>query len=67
MNPLEGLAEYLDRLERRLRLFTWTRGAAAIAAAALLLTVAIVAVLMMAAFSPSGILVGRFALFLCLA
>src|SRR6185437_3863286 len=63
MNPLEGLAEYLDRLERRLRLFTWTRGAAAIAAAALLLTVIIVAVLMMAAFSPSGLLVGRFMLF----
>src|SRR5579883_2443877 len=49
MNPLEGLAEYLDRLERRLRLFTWTRGAAAVAAAALVLTV---------------IIVGRFALFL---
>ena len=30
MNPLEGLAQYLDRLERRLRLFTWSRGAAAI-------------------------------------
>ena len=33
MNPLEGLAHYLDRLERRLRLFTWARGAAAVAAA----------------------------------
>ena len=31
MNPLEGLAQYLDRLEHRLRVFAWTRGAAAVA------------------------------------
>ncbi len=47
MNPLEGLAQYLDRLERRLRLFAWTRGAAAVVGAALILTVVIVAALMM--------------------
>ena len=29
MNPITGLAQYLDRLEKRLRLFAWTRGAAA--------------------------------------
>ena len=64
MNPLEGLGQYLDRLERRLRVVTWTRGAAAIAGAALVLTLAIVAVLIWAAFTPSSLLVGRFVLFL---
>src|SRR3954471_23627444 len=64
MNPLEGLAQYLDRLERRIRLFTWTRGAAAITAAALLLTIANVGVLTWSAFSPTGLLMGRFLLFL---
>src|SRR5580658_9651082 len=64
MNPLEGLAQYLDRLEHRLRMFAWTRGAAAVAGAALILTVAIVASLMLSAFSPSGLIFGRFVLFL---
>src|SRR6202167_3409108 len=64
MNPLEGLAHYLDRLEHRLRMFAWTRGAAAVAGAALILTVAIVASLMLFAFSPSGLIFGRFVLFL---
>ena len=55
MNPLEGLAQYLDRLERRLRLFAWTRGAAAVVGAALILTVVIVGSLMLSrllAFRP---------------
>src|SRR5665213_297272 len=64
MNPLEGLGQYLDRLERRLRVVTWTRGAAAIAGAALALTLAIVSVLIWSAFSPSSLLMGRFVLFL---
>ena len=64
MNPLEGLAQYLDRLERRIRVVTWTRGAAAITAAALILTIAIVGALVWAAFSPSSLLIGRFVLFL---
>src|SRR5580658_1197278 len=64
MNPLEGLAQYLDRLEHRLRMFAWTRGAAAVVGAALILTVAIVASLMLAAFSPSGLILGRFVLFI---
>src|SRR5579862_1280124 len=64
MNPLEGLAHYLDRLEQRLRFITWTRGAAAIAGAALLLTVVIVAAMMAAAFTPASLLAGRFVLFL---
>ena len=64
MNPLEGLAQYLDRLERRLRLFAWTRGAAAVVGAALILTVAIVGVADVVAFSPSGLILGRFVLFL---
>src|SRR5580704_3864710 len=64
MNPLEGLAQYLDRLEHRLRMFAWTRGAAAVFGAALILTVAIVASLMLSAFSPAGLIFGRFVLFL---
>src|SRR5580698_5353323 len=64
MNPLEGLAHYLDRLEHRLRMFAWTRGAAAVFGAALILTVAIVASLTLSAFSPVGLIVGRFVLFL---
>src|ERR1700729_2985136 len=36
MNPIAGLAQYLDKLERRLRLFAWTRGAAATFTVALL-------------------------------
>src|ERR1700722_7970600 len=64
MNPLEGLAHYLDRLEHRLRMFAWTRGAAAVAGAALILTIAIVASLMLSAFSPLGLIFGRFVLFL---
>ncbi|MGD1070335.1 MAG: hypothetical protein ABSB15_09350 [Bryobacteraceae bacterium] len=64
MNPLEGLAQYLDRLERRLRLIAWTRGAAAVVGAALVLTLAIVGALMGAAFTPASLLAGRFVLFL---
>ena len=64
MNPLEGLAEYLDRLEKRLRLFTWTKGAAAVAGAALALTLLIVGVLLAVAFTPNSLLAGRFLLFL---
>ena len=64
MNPLEGLAQYLDRLERRLRLFAWTRGAAAVVGAALILTILIVGALMWSAFTPSGLILGRFVLFL---
>jgi hypothetical protein len=64
MNPLEGLAQYLDRLERRLRLFAWTRGTAAVIGAALILTLVIVAALMWSAFTPSGLILGRFVLFL---
>jgi hypothetical protein len=64
MNPIAGLAQYLDQLERRLRLFAWTRGAAATAGVALLLTVIIVGALMGAAFTPSTLLLGRSLLFL---
>ncbi|HKD07430.1 MAG TPA: hypothetical protein VKB79_16125 [Bryobacteraceae bacterium] len=64
MNPLEGIGQYLDRLERRLRVMTWTRGAAAITCAALILTLAIVGVLIWSAFTPSSLIAGRFVLFL---
>ena len=64
MNPVTGLAQYLDRLERRLRLFAWTRGAAATAGVALLLTAIIVGALMGSAFTPSSLLWSRVLLFL---
>lgn len=64
MNPVAGLAQYLDQLERRLRLFAWTRGAAATAGVALLLTVIIVGALMGSAFTASTLLLGRTLLFL---
>lgn len=64
MNPLESLSQYLDRLERRLRLFAWTRGAAAVVGAALLLTVLIVVTMRFGAFTPTSLVVGRFFLFL---
>ncbi|NDJ11735.1 MAG: hypothetical protein EBY17_11170, partial [Acidobacteriia bacterium] len=63
MNPLESLSQYLDRLEKRLRWATWSRGAAAVAGAALLLTLAVVGILLWANFTPNTLLVGRFALF----
>src|SRR5580704_17063262 len=64
MNPIAGLAQYLDQPERRLRLFAWTRGAAATVGAALLLTVVIVGALMGSAFTVSTLLIGRALLFL---
>src|SRR5580704_1693726 len=64
MNPIAGLAQYLDKLERRLRLFAWTRGAAATFAVALLLTAIIVGAMMGSAFTPSSLLAGRALLFL---
>ena len=63
MSPLEGLQNYLDRLEKRLKFMTWTRGAAAIAGSALALTLLIVGILTWANFTPSTLLAGRFALF----
>ena len=51
MNPIAGLAQYLDKLERRLRLFAWTRGAAATFAVALILTAIIVGAMMGSAFT----------------
>src|SRR5947208_6532262 len=63
MNPLESLSQYLDRLEKRLRWMTWSRGAAVVTAAALLLTLAVVGLLFWATFTPNSLLAGRFALF----
>src|SRR3569833_2902434 len=64
MNPITSLGQYLDRLEKRLRLFAWTRGAAATVGIALLLTLVIVGVMMGSAFTPSSLLAGRALLFL---
>ncbi len=67
MNPLDRLAEYLGRVERGLRLFTLTRGAAITAAVALLVTVLAVLVANHFAFSDPSVLGARVLLFVALA
>ncbi len=52
MNPLTGLTDYLRRIERRLRIQAFSKGAAITATAALVFTV--LAVLMANAFAFSG-------------
>jgi hypothetical protein len=67
MNPLNGLTEYLERIERRLRMLTVSRGAALAAAAALAFTVLGALVANSLAFSPTSVLLARVVLFLALA
>jgi hypothetical protein len=55
MNPVDDLANYLDRVERRLRLLAWTRGAATVTAVALALTVALAGILTWVTFSPPAL------------
>ncbi len=64
MNPLVGLSDYLRRLERRLRLLAWIRGAAVTAAAALVFTVLAVLAANGFAFSDLSVTWARFTLFL---
>ncbi|MGH9719697.1 MAG: hypothetical protein ACRD8O_05755 [Bryobacteraceae bacterium] len=67
MNPLELLTQYLGKVERRLRWFTVTRGAALIAGAALVATVLLVFIANRYAFSDGSLIVSRAALFTSLA
>ena len=67
MNPLTGLTEYLARVERRLRVLAFTRGAALIAASALAFTVLAVLLANAFAFSDASVAGARVLLFVALA
>src|ERR1051326_7492414 len=67
MKPLDRLSEYLGAIERRLRLLTWTRGAAVTMAAALILTVVAVLAANQFSFSNLSVISARVFLFLGLA
>lgn len=67
MNPLNGLTDYLERVERRLRMLVISRGAAWTAGAALTFTILGVLIANYFAFSPPSVLSARFLLFLGLA
>ncbi len=59
MNPVEGLAEYLAQVERRLRVLALTRGAAVTALAAAAATVAAVVLANQFAFSRPSVSAAR--------
>src|SRR5258707_15855308 len=67
MNPLNGLAEYLQRIERRLRLLAVSRGVALAAGAALAFTVLGAMLANSFAFSTGSVFSARLVLFLALA
>jgi len=67
MNPLNGLTEYLERIERRLRVLAVSRGAALAAGAALAFTILGVLLSNYFAFSPPSVFSARMILFLALA
>jgi hypothetical protein len=67
MNPLTGLTDYLRRIERRLRIQAFTKGAAITAAAALVFTVLAVLLANAFAFSDPSVTGARVLLFLALA
>jgi len=67
MNPLTGLTDYLRRIERRLRLLAFTKGAAITAAAALVFTVLAVLLANAFAFSNPSVTSARVLLFVALA
>jgi hypothetical protein len=58
---------YISRLQQRLRLGAWLRGATVFTATALAVTVALVFVLNRFAFPAQGVIVSRFVIFLALA
>jgi hypothetical protein len=66
MNPLNRLTEYLERIERRLRMLTVSRGVALAAAAALAFTILGALGANFFAFSPTSVLIARVVLFLAL-
>jgi hypothetical protein len=67
MNPLTGLTDYLRRVERRLRILAFAKGAAITAAAALVCTVLAVLLANAFAFSDPSVTGARVLLFLALA
>ncbi len=67
MNPLNALTEYLERIERRLRVLAVWRGVALAAGAALGFTILGALVANYFAFSPGSVLGARLVLFLALA
>src|SRR5262249_57744771 len=67
MNPLNGLAEYLERIERRLRRLAVSQGIALAAGAALAFTVLGAALANSFAFSAGSVFSARLVLFLALA
>ncbi|MDQ2899286.1 MAG: hypothetical protein M3Y07_05725, partial [Acidobacteriota bacterium] len=67
MNPLLGLSEYLEKLEKNLRLFALSRGVAAIGGAALVFTVLLVIGVNWLSFSDPSVFWARVLLFLVLA
>ncbi len=67
MNPLNGLTEYLEHIERRLRMLAVSRGVALAAAAALAFTILGALMANFFAFSPTSVLMARVVLFLALA
>ena len=67
MNPLNGLTEYLEHIERRLRMLAVSRGAAFAAGAALAFTIFGVLISNYFAFSPPSVFSARLILFLALA
>src|SRR5579863_584738 len=66
MNPLNGLTEYLESIERRLRMLAVSRGTAWTAGAALAFTVIGVLIANFFAFSPPSVFGARLILFLAL-
>jgi len=67
VNPLNGLTEYLGRVERRLRVLAVSRGAALMAAAALIFTVIGVLLANAFAFSDPSVTWARVLVFVALA
>jgi len=67
MNPLTGLTDYIRRVERRLRIQAFTKGAAITAAAALAFTVLAVLLANAFAFSDPSVTTARVLLFVALA
>src|ERR1700694_6042845 len=67
MNPLTGISEYLERIERRLRALAVSRGAALTGAAALAFTIFGAILANHFAFSAGSIVWARLLLFLALA
>ena len=67
MNPLTGLTDYLRRVERRLRVQAFTKGAAITTAAALVFTVLAVLLANAFAFSDPSVTTARVLLFVALA